>query len=94
MMHYNLNQQQADIVKKALELYWQIGIGQIDPIAEQLPLKADTSRYWVTEVICESVSDKMINNIDGWTSNLSIDSGSVKPEVKDAYQLWTQMNHD
>lgn len=98
MKKYNLSvtEEQLKMIGKATELLARVSIGQWREIVEYLPLKKDANYSEFHDdlnFIGKLLSKNLMDNIDGWSSSLSICSHKVKEDAKISIDISDTIRH-
>jgi hypothetical protein len=91
MEYYTLTvtKNQAKTIRKAVEIFARLGIGQFRDALDVLPKKEAYSKDWHDDMhtIGQILRKYMIGDVDGWRSSLGIRSEKVAQECQAAWDI-------
>jgi len=95
-----VTEKQAMVIKKAMEIYARLGMGQFRDALDELPLQPIGPMldgwFKAKERIGDIIKQYTIDKVDGWQSSLGITSDKVDEDAKIAWdicQVLRQMLH-
>jgi hypothetical protein len=84
-----ITENQANVIKEALEVFARLGIGQFRDALESLPLKPHAEGWHDDMLVIGQILKKYTrSNVDGWQSSLSIHSQDVNDEAQIAWDIY------
>ncbi len=85
-----VNEKQARIISRGMEIFARLGIGQFRDALEQLPLKPNDVDFFTDCLpkVGELLKQHMVDHVDGWSSNLGIHSPKVHETSRIAWDLY------